>query len=186
MTARLNRIHAILRAANVPCAMTPHHGLGLVLQAGVPDGGTWDVHVRDTGTELLLQDGRGTTRLPFSASDAAAADTVKLHVVQAWANQGNPEAQALLAKLGRTARLDDQYPAGEFTETVPTQYLDLDGLSLLNPLHFAGRMFDAMNQLANVFMAPQPVPANPVTVSAVTINYRMWSPWGTIQGRYTI
>ena len=180
MTARLNRIHAILQATNVPCALASAPGLGLVLQAGVPDGGTWDVFVRDTGTELLVEDGRGTSRLPPGASDAAAADAVKLHVVQAWANQGNPEAQALLAKLGRTARLDDQYPASEYPNTVPAQYLDLDGLSLLNPLHFAGQMFDAMNQLANVFMSPQPVPANPVTV-----RYAMWSPWGTIQGRYT-
>ena len=186
MTARLNRIHAILQTANVPCALASRPGLGLVLQAGVPDGGIWDVLVRDTGKELLVQDDRGTTRVPLSAGDAAAADTVKLHVVRAWANQGNPEAHALLAKLGRTARLDNAYLGDQYTNTVPAQYLDVDGLSLLNPLHFAGQMFDAMNQLANVFMSPQPVPANPVTVSAVTFHYKMWSPWGTIQGRYTI
>ncbi len=185
MTERLNRIHTILRDANVPCALGSRPGLGLVLQAGVPDSGTWDVLVRDTGTGLLVQDARGTTRVPLSASDATVADTVKLHVVQAWANQGNPEAQALLAKLDSTARIRSEYPKDEYS-IVETQYLNLDVLSLLNPLHFAGRMLDAMNQLGNLFMSPQPMTVNPATSNPVTINYAVWSPWGTIQGRYTI
>jgi hypothetical protein len=180
MTARLNRIHRILREANVPCALGSRPGAGLVLLAGVPDSRTWDVLVQDTGTELLVQDGHGTTRVPISAGDEAAANSVKFHVVQAWAEQGDPEAGALLAKLGGSARHRDRYPSDAPT-TVETQYFDLDGLSLFNPLDFAERMLDAMNQFGNLFLSPQPITVNPVT-----IGYAMWSPWGTIRGRYTI
>jgi len=115
MTARLNRIHTILREANVPCALGRRPSLGVVLQAGTPDSATWDVLVRDTGTELLVQDGRETTRVPFGATDAAIADTVKFYVVRAWADQGNPEAQALLAKLDTAARLRNQSANDEYS-----------------------------------------------------------------------
>jgi hypothetical protein len=180
MTARLNRIHTILREANVPCALGSRPGLGVVLQAGTPDSATWDVLVRDTGTELLVQGDRETTLVPFGADDATVADTVKFHVVRAWADQGNHEAQALLAKLDMAARLRSQPANDEYSAAMEPQYLEFAVLPLLDPFYFAERMFDAMNQLGRLFMFPQPVSVNPATV-----RYGVWTPWGTIQGRYS-
>jgi hypothetical protein len=180
MTARLNRIHTILRESNVPCALGTRPGLGLVLQAGTPDSATWDVLVRDSGTELLVQDGRGTALVPFGANDAAVADTVKFHVVRAWADQGNQEAQALLAKLDVAGRLRSQSVDDEPSGSMEPQYLEFAVLPLLDPFYFAERMFDAMNQLGRLFMSPQPAALNPMTM-----RYGVWTPWGTIHGRYT-
>ncbi|MET0864221.1 MAG: hypothetical protein ABWZ98_07785 [Nakamurella sp.] len=169
MTSRLHRVHGILRAANVPCALDTKPGLGLVLLAGVPDTGAWDVLVADTSSGLLVQDGRGTTRVPSGVSDAAVADTVKVHVVRAWADQGDTDAKALIATLDGTGRLPEE------PVRVDVGVPALDVLALLNPLHIAGRMLDAANQLGSIFLAPQ----------LTTVEYRMWSPWGTIRGRYT-
>ncbi|MEP6562198.1 MAG: hypothetical protein ABJD68_14130 [Nakamurella sp.] len=170
MTARLHRIHTFLRESNVPSALGSRPGLGQVLQAGVPDSETWDVLVVEAGAELVVQGTRGVTRLPPSTTDAMVADTVKLHVVHAWADQGNPEAKALLANLGRTARLREEPE----TTLVEAQSLFLDGLALLNPLHVAGLMVAAANELGSLFLSPQPM----------MVDFALWSPWGTIRGRY--
>ena len=171
MTARLHRVHTILRDANVPCALGTRPGSAQLLRAGVPDSGSWDVLLQDTGLELLLQDAHGTTRLPPDATDALVADTVKFLVARAWADQGDPAATALMAKLGQAAR-----PQHEPATGVEARYLVLDGLSMLNPLHIAGRLFEAVGELGTLFLSPQPV----------TVDFALWSPWGTIRGRYTL
>ena len=48
MSERLQRIHAVLREGNVPCALGSRPGLGPVLLAGTPDSDSWDVILSDT------------------------------------------------------------------------------------------------------------------------------------------
>lgn len=171
MTERLQRIHAYLRAGNVPCEISTRPGLGVVLQAGTPDTGTWDVVLRDTGRELWIHDSRGAVRLLDDPSDAGAGDAVKLEVVQAWADQGNPDARALIAQLQRASRAQPGSGA-----TGRAGYFDpSDAVSpFLDPWHLAERMFDAASRIGSMFLTPPPGSA------ALTV----WSPWGTVQIGY--
>ena len=106
MSARLQRIHAILRAGNVPCGLTSRPGIGTVLHAGTPEHGPWDVLVRDTGDQLLLHHAGGVDELPHDVTDSLVADVVKVRVVQAWADRGDPEARALIARLDNPSQPD--------------------------------------------------------------------------------
>ena len=124
MSERLQRIHAVLRAGNVPCALGARPGLGPVLLAGTPDSDSWDVMLSDTAGGLRVHHARGVQLIPTGSSDSVIADTVKLHVVSAWAEQGDPEARAVIAKLTATAsarhgartrrrgRQDEHHPIG--------------------------------------------------------------------------
>jgi len=172
MTARLQRIHALLQTGNVPCALRSRPGLGMVLLAGNPDSGSWDVVVSDNGSQLGVYDARGFRPVPPDSTDNAIADTVKLHVVQAWADQGDPEARAVIAKLATAARGRSNPTA----QGAPARFLaPLDLFTFLDPFQFAGQMIDAACQIGSLFL-PRP-PA--------TVRFAMWSPWGTTQGRYT-
>ncbi len=169
MTTRLHRIHAILRDGQVPCALGTEPGLGMLLQAGSPDTDTWDVLVQDTGTELWVHDGRGVVRLPAGTADAAVADAVKFQVVQARADQGDPAARSVLTQLEAAG-----WRRGTESQDPPAQS-PVDVFAFLDPLQFAERMFDAAYQFGNLFLTPQPV----------QVNTALWSPWTTVQWRYT-
>lgn len=169
MTARLHRIHAILRDGQVPCALGAQPGLGILLQAGSPGSDTWDVLVQDTGTELWVHDTRGVVRLPLGTPDAAVADTVKFQVVQARADQGDPGAQSVLTQLEAAG-----WRRGTIIQQSHAQS-PVDVFAFLDPLQFAERMVDAAQLFGKLFMTPQPV----------QVSIALWSPWGTIQGRYT-
>ena len=169
MTARLHRIHAILRDGQVPCALGTQPGLGMLLQAGSPDTDTWDVLVQDTGAEVWVHDGRGVVRLPAGATDVAVADAVKFQVVQARADQGDPAARSVLTQLEAAG-----WRRGTVNRYRPAQS-PVDVFAFLDPLNFAERMVDAANQFGRLFLTPQPV----------HVNTTVWSPWGSVRLRYT-
>ncbi len=171
MTERLQRIHTILRAGQVPCGLSSAPGGGVVLHAGDRVGGEWDVLVHDTDGELWVVDSRGAVLLPDNSTDAAIGDAVKLHVVQAWADQGNPEAKALIARLHSSAA--HQASRRHINQAGPDVLASVTAL-VMDPLSLAGRMFDTANRLGAIFLTP---PASAV----VTV----WSPWGTVQVGYT-
>lgn len=173
MTQRLQRLHANLRAGNVPCALSAQSGLGTVLHAGTPDSGVWDVLVRDTGGTLLIHDAHGATALPPGSSDTAAANTVKFHVVQAWADQGDAEAAAVIARLrehpaARSAGYGQS--TGPYTPGVSV----MDAMALFDPLHLFDRMIDVGNFFGDALLAWSPAAAS----------FSLWNPWGTMQGGY--
>ena len=173
MTERLQRIHTILRTGHVPCALSSAPGGRVVLHAGDEVGGTWDVLVHDTDGELWIVDSRGAVHLPDGSTDAAIGDAVKLHIVQTWADQGNPEAKALIATLRASAAHQRS------TSRRPTDQAGPDILAgvtamVMDPLSLAGRMFDTANRLGAILLTP---PAS----AAVMV----WSPWGTVQVGYT-
>ena len=173
MTERLQRIHTILRAGQVPCGLSSAPGGGVVLHAGDRVGGEWDVLVHDTGGELWIVDSRGAVLLPGDSTDAAIGDAVKLHIVQAWADQGNPEAKALIARLQSSAAHQGSASRRPTNQAGPDVLASVTAL-VMDPLSLAGRMFDTASRLGVIFLTP---PASAV----VTV----WSPWGTVQVGYT-
>jgi hypothetical protein len=172
MTERLQRIHALLRAGNVPCELASRPGLGTVLQAGGTETGQWDVVLRDDGRELWLHDSRGAVRLPDGSPDARIGDAVKFQVVRAWADQGNPDARALLGRLDRQAWSPSGFDA-QRDRTQPASFIAT--AQLLDPLQFAEQMFDVANWFGSLLLTPPPG----------STALRMWSPWGTVQFGYT-
>ena len=172
MTERLQRIHAILRAGQVPCALGSRPGLGTVLQAGTPDTGMWDVVVHDTGSELWIHDSHGAVQLPDDLTDTGVGDAIKLQVVRAWAEQGNQQAQELVATLEQTG-----WPHSGFDRSTGRgqHHVPVDLLQFFDPLQMAERMFDAASRMGSMLLAP------PAGSAALTV----WSPWGTLQFGYT-
>lgn len=173
MTARLQRIHDILRAGNVPCGLTNRPGLGIVLHAGTPEHGPWDVLLRDSGGELLLHHSGGSIELPPGGTDIELATAVKLHVVQAWADRGDPEAKAVIAmlhKAGHTAPADSQPQASPNPYGAP-----LPAMQLFDPLFLAGQMVRAANEYSWALMTGQ----------SRSVGFSMVSPWGTYRVGYT-
>jgi len=50
----------------------------------------------------------------------------------------------------------------------------MDVFDLFNPLHFAGQLLDVAERFGALYSPGR----------ATTLSYTMWSPWGTVQGRY--
>ena len=141
MTERLRRVHALLRSGNVPCELTRRPDLGVVVLAGTPNHGPWDVLLRENAGELWIHDARGDVRLPTDAADIMVANAVKFRVVQAWADQGDPEAKAVVAKLNAT-RNSSAPPAAHQPEHA--YYVSVQ---LVDPLQLAAHLFDAFAQV---------------------------------------
>ena len=99
MTGQLGRVHALLAAGNVPCEMKRRPDGGPVLAAGTPTSPRWDVLIWETDGDLFVQHKGAIDRLP-AAADQAIADAIKFRVVQSWADQGDPQAKALLSAIG--------------------------------------------------------------------------------------
>ena len=162
MTARLQRIHAMLRDGNVPSAISHRPGIGTVLHAGTPEHGPWDVLLRDAGNGLLLHHAGGTDELAADSTDSLVVDAVRIRVVQAWADRGNPEARALIAKLHHRSQ-HDQPHSGEHTgarrhHDSPTPTLLFDPL-LFDPLQFASDIFQASNRAGWAMLTGGPMSA---------------------------
>ncbi len=173
MTERLQRIHTILRAGQVPCGLSSAPVGRVVLHAGDRVGGEWDVLVHDTDGELWIVDYRGAVLLPDDSTDAAIGDAVKLHIVQAWADRGNPEAKALIATLQESAAHQRSASRRHTNQTGPDVIASMTAL-VMDPLSLAGRMFDTATRLGAVFLTP------PASAGVM-----VWSPWGTVQVGYT-
>ena len=170
MTARLHRIHAILRSGNVPTTLVSRPHIGSVVLAGTPEHGPGDVLLRDTGDRLWLVHGHGTDELPNDCADKWVADVVKVRVVQAWAERGDPEARAVLAALANPSRphhtTDRRRPAQPRRpgSTVSTA-------SFVDPLMLAAEMFQMANRFGWAVLTGSPTLAG----------FAWPSPWGTIQ-----
>jgi hypothetical protein len=120
MTEQLDRVHALLAAGNVPCEMKRRAGGGPVLVAGTPTSAQWDVLIWESAGQLMVQHKGTIDRLPADGTDQAVADTVKFRVVQSWADQGDPQARALLSAIG--GRYGDARPSA--TPREATSYGD--------------------------------------------------------------
>src|SRR6476469_11104149 len=104
MTGRLGRVHALLAAGNVPCELTRRSDGSPVLAAGTPTSPRWDVLIGEADGDVIVQHRGAIERLPAGGTDQAVADAVKFRVVQSWADQGDPQARALLAAIGTRYR----------------------------------------------------------------------------------
>lgn len=174
MSARLQRIHALLRAANVPSALSSRPGIGTVLHAGTPEHGPWDVLVRDTGSELLVHHSGGVLQLPAGATDTKVADAVKVHVVQAWADRGDPEAQALMAVLRDPSR-PEHTAYRQHTSPAPQDVSPGAATALyVDPLLLAGQVFEAASRWGWSFF----------TAAPASTTFGVSGPWGTYRTSY--
>ena len=102
MSGRLGDIHRRLRADHVPCVLEYRPGLGTVVLAGVDPRHPSDraaVLLQEAGGRLWLRQGGQTFRLPPDADDEVVLNSVKLRVVHGWAEQGDPDASAVLARV---------------------------------------------------------------------------------------
>lgn len=171
MTQRLHRVHRLLRAGNVPCGLSTRPGLGTVLHAGTPEHGPWDVLLRDTGNELLLHHSSGLVELPSTGTDDEVATAVKVQVVQAWADRGDLEARAVLARLQQAGHVvpSDQRPdAYAYGASMPV-------MPLFDPMLFASQLFRAANEYGLAYWTGQ----------SAALGFALTSPWGTYRVGYT-
>lgn len=171
MSEQLRRVYALLRAGNVPCTLGSTPAVGTVLLAGTPNQGPWEVELRESGGHLVLVNEREAVRIPAGASDAAIADAVKLRVVQAWAEQGDPQAIAVIRALTGTSAGSGARPAGHYSgyrdggvRTVTVQFVD--------PMQVVGDMFAAATRMGWDMLKGR-VPG----YAALT----MFNPWVTYQ-----
>jgi len=182
MTERLHRVHELLQAGNVPCKLSRQAGLGTVVFAGTPNAGPWEVLLFEAGGELWIHHDGEALMLPADTTDVMAADAVKLRVVQAWADQGDPEAKLVLAKLKVSA---PQFFAPERRR--PTYHEPAASgmtMQLFDPMAMAANMFDMFtadifdifNNLSRDFFTPR---------APVTTTFILPFPWGTFQSTYT-
>ena len=174
MTERLQRIQALLRAGNVPCALSSRSGIGTVLHAGTPDHGPWDVLLRDSGGELWIHDAGGAVELPYDATDTTIANAVKIRVVKAWADHGDPEAKALIAMLQDASQ--PHHSAYRPLADQSQRYVPAAATAqFVDPLQLAEQMFDAANRIGRAFL----------TGHATSVAFSLSSPWGTYRSGYT-
>ena len=171
MSEQLRRVYALLRAGNVPCALGSTPATGTVLLAGTPNQGPWEVELRESGGHLVLVNDREALRIPPGATDAAIADAVKLRVVQAWAEQGDPQAIAVIRALTGTTSGSGRRPAGAYSghrdggvRTVTVQFVD--------PMQVMSDMFAAATRMGWDMLKGR-VPG----YAAMT----MFNPWVTYQ-----
>jgi hypothetical protein len=102
MSGRLGDIHRRLRADNVPAVLEYRPGLGTVVVAGIdrehPVGGS-AVVLHEAGGRYWIRHGGRTFAIPPDADDEIVLNAVKLRVVHAWADSGDPDAAAVLARV---------------------------------------------------------------------------------------
>lgn len=170
MTARLQRIHAILRSGNVPAALVSRPHIGSVLLAGTPGHGPGDVLVRDIGGRLWLVHSHGTDVLPDDSADTWVADVVKVRVVQAWAERGDPEARAVLAALANPSQ--PHHPAEQPHAAQPRRPASfVSTVSFIDPLVLAAEMFQTAHRFGWAVLTGSPAFAG----------FAWSSAWGAIQ-----
>jgi hypothetical protein len=102
MSGRIADLHRRLRADNVPCVLEHRPGLGTVLLAGIDrahPSGRSGVLLQEAGGQYWIRQGGETFRIPPDADDELLLNSVKLRVVHAWAEQGDPEAIAVLTRV---------------------------------------------------------------------------------------
>lgn len=146
-----------------------------MLRAGTPNPGPWEVQLRESGGRLVLINEREAVSIPHGASDAAIADAVKLRVVQAWAEQGDPQAIAVLRALtgaagsGPRPTSSRRYRGGTADFGVRTVTVEL-----VDPMRLASDLFAAATRIGWE-MAKGRMPGYAAALS-------LFNPWLTYQG----
>ena len=143
MSGRLGDIHRRLRADNVPCVLEYRPGLGTVVLAGI-DQAHPDVRsavlLQEAGGQYWIRQGGETFRIPPDADDEIVVNSVKLRVVHAWAEQGDPEAAAVLAKVHEMVRHEPPRPQAAYPD----------------PFALAFEMFDTAFRFGWTMTVPSP------------------------------
>ena len=145
MSGPLGEIHRRLRADNVPSTLEYRPGLGTVVAAGVDPAhprGRGAVLLHEAGGRYWIQQGGQTFRLPPDADDDVVLNSVKLRVVHAWAQQGDPDASAVLAKV------HEMVPPGQTLRPRTPAFPD--------PFTLAFQMFDAAIRIGWSMTVPSP------------------------------
>jgi hypothetical protein len=171
MTERLRRVHALLRAGNVPSALSSQPGLGTVLLAGTPNQGPWEVVAYEAGDGMRISHDGETVQLPAEWADMTIANAIKLRVVQAWADQGDPDARAVLARLGNSSQQPrSQQPQWQYDEY--PEYASVVSMQFVNPLQLAADMFQAVSRMGwDLFNTRAPI----------RTSFTVPSPWGVFR-----
>lgn len=153
VSEQLRRVHALLRAANVPCTLRTDPGTSgdgaTVLLAGTPNAGPWEVQLVHTDGKLVLLNERAAIQIPRTATDSAIADAVKLRVVQAWAEQGDPQAAAVLRALTGAAGQGSRASTGPGYRGRRSDSDDLRSITVeyVNPMQLVGELFAAATRI---------------------------------------
>lgn len=144
MSGRLGEIHRRLRADNVPSTLEYRPGLGTIVLAGIDpahSSGRGAVALHEAGGRYWIRQGCQTFRLPADADDEVVVNSVKLRVVHAWAEQGDPDASAVLAKVHQMVRPEPvRQPAAAFPD----------------PFALIFQMFDAAFRIGWSMTVPSP------------------------------
>lgn len=144
MPGRLDVIHRRLRADNVPSALEYRPGLGTVVLAGLDPAhpsGRAAVLLHEAGGRMWLRQGGQTFRLPPDADDEVLVNSVKLRVVHGWAQQGDREATAVLARVQEMVTPEPRRPP-------PVPFPD--------PFALAYQMFGALFRIGWSMTVPSP------------------------------
>lgn len=168
MSERLGEIHRRLCADNVPATLEYRPGLGTVLLAGIDPAhpsGRSAVLVHEAGGLHWIRQGGATFRVPAGTDDDTLVNSVKLRVVHGWAEQGDPDAAAVLVRVREMTRTERPRPAAAY---VP--YLD--------PFTLAFRLFDQMlDQMINQMFSPP---------FRMGWTMTMPSPWGMYRSSFEV
>ncbi|HEY5878956.1 MAG TPA: hypothetical protein VIU11_08600 [Nakamurella sp.] len=144
MSGRLGDIHRRLRADNVPCVLEYRPGLGTVVLAGIDREHPTSrsaVLLHEAGGQCWIRQGGETFRLPRDADDEVVVNSVKLRVVHGWAEQGDRDAAAVLAKVH---------------EMVPQRPAQPAAAEFPDPFALAFQMFDTAFRFGWTMTVPSP------------------------------
>lgn len=148
MPGRLDVIHRRLRADNVPSTLEYRPGLGTVVLAGVDPAhpsGRAAVLLQEAGGRMWLRQGGQTFRLPPDADDEVVVNSVKLRVVHGWAQQGDRDATAVLARVHEMVTPE---PPPRPRQPPPVLFPD--------PFALAFQMFDSLFRIGWSMTVPSP------------------------------
>jgi hypothetical protein len=144
MSGRLGEIHRRLQADNVPSVLEYRPGLGTVVLAGIDQehpSGRSGVVLHEAGGLYWIRQAGQTFRLPADADDETVVNSVKLRVVHSWAQQGDPDAEAVLVKVREMNRRDAPPPR-------PAPFPD--------PFTLAFQMYDSAFRFGWIMTVPSP------------------------------
>jgi hypothetical protein len=147
---------------------------GTVLLAGTPNPGPWEVQLRESAGRLVLINEREAVSIPHGASDTAIADAVKLRVVQAWAEQGDPQAIAVLRALTGASSSGPRPSASRAYRSATRDFgARTVTVEFVDPMRLASDLFTAAARIG-FEMAKGRVPGYAAAMS-------LFAPWLTYQ-----
>ncbi len=145
MPGRIDAIHRRLLDDNVPSVLDYRPRLGTVVLAGLDrshPSARSAVLLHEAGGRYWIRQGGETFRIPANADDEVVVNSVKLRVVHAWAEQGDREAAAVLARVHEMVRPQAR------PRPQPALFPD--------PFALAFQMFDSALRLGWTLTVPSP------------------------------